>query len=222
MTPAGQHHGRGDGWGHSPDDPMTVIGFLDQHGHWGLQHLRLAREFDDLVRDGVGERLRVGAALYLTANAHANLVLVYLRKMLDDAPRALGVPHLLRLMERRLPALVAQMAKRAPEFQRMPQELREQIAADRKLLKVIRKRARPALTVVNKMIVHLDGDHVRKPVARVPTALVERCFRDVQKIVNAWDRAWRCGHVLWDSPDHRDDFSAIGAALRRHADDGLV
>lgn len=196
---------------------MTVIRLLDEHGHWGLRHLRLAGDFNDVVREGIGERLKAGAALYLTANAHANMALVYLRKMLDEDSRTVGVPHLLRLMERSLPGLVSKMAERAPALRLTPQELRQRIAADRKHLKDIRKQARPVLAVVNKMVVHLDGEHVRKPVARVPTALVERCFRDVQKIVNGWDQAWRCAHVLWDHRASRDDFSAIGAALRRQA-----
>ncbi len=207
----------GDRWSQSPDDPMTVIRLLDEHGHRGLQHLRLAADFSHLEREGIGERLKAGAALSLTANAHANMALVYLRKMLDDDGRAVGVSHLLRLMERSLPGLLSKMGERAPALRLTPQQLRRRIAADHRHLKDVRKQARPVLTVVNKMVVHLDCEHVRKPVARVPTALVERCFRDVQKIVNGWDQAWRCAHVLWDHPASRDDFSAIGAALRRQA-----
>jgi hypothetical protein len=141
-------------------EPVWIIRLLNREGVRGLNYLRLWGHFNDLIAAGVDQRLRASVSLYLTATAHAYMAFVSLRKLLDTQRRAVSVHRLLDAVEATIPALIAEMAQRDAELRIDEPQLREVLSRHRDLLCDLVRRAEPALTMVNRLIVHLDGQHV--------------------------------------------------------------
>mgnify|MGYP001589169476 CR=1 FL=1 len=202
-------------------EALSVCGVLNDQGVLGLDHLRLWGHFNDLVATGIGRKLKAETSLYMTATAHANMAFVHLRKLLDTPRRAVSMSYLLKVVDKTMPTLVRETATRDPALAWSEQALRQALASHRMALADLEKRAAPALTMVNQLIVHVDDGHLRDPIAmgklieqsRVTHETFTAYFRCAQWIVNSWDLAWRCAQVDWEAPVNRDDFAPIRAAL---------
>lgn len=200
---------------------VRIIRLLNREGVRGLDYLRLWGHFNDLMVNGVDRKLTAPVSLYLTATAHAYMAFVSLRKLLDTQPRAVSVGRMLDVVEDTMPALVTEMAQRGAELRMDEPQLRDVLSRHRDLLADLVCRAKPALTMTNRLIVHVDGQHVDNPAAmeklldksKVSWATFASYYRDVQWIVNGWDLAWRGAQVHWDHPANRDDFAGIRTAL---------
>src|SRR5438132_1379028 len=119
-----------------------TIRALDQQGILGLDHVRLWRGVNSLVRP-VGGPLNASYSLFLTATAHANMAVVCLRKLIDTTKNTVSVPYLLTLVDRHLGTILGEMRNRAPALQMIKAELQHLLGSHKKRLAEIKNRAAP-------------------------------------------------------------------------------
>ena len=207
----------------NPGEPEAVLAIrlLNHEGVRGLDHLRLWGQFNDLLVRHVDRKLKASVSFYLTATAHGYIALVNLRKLLDSQGKAVSVGRLLSRED--APPLLIAIAPRHRDLRFPEAQLRYVLSRYRDLLRDVGQRAKPALKMVNRMIVHVDGEHVRDPERtemriqrwRVSADTLAGFYREAQWIVNGWDLAWSGRWAHWNLPANRDDFDGIRAALDR-------